>query len=102
MTARVTTLYGGDAGRYYLDGPRGYYLDGDEPPGRWRGLGAVALGLEGEIVDEAFLAIMDGHDPTGTRLLGTAHNDRTVRGFDVTCSAPKSISVLYALGADDI
>lgn len=102
MTALVTTLHGDDAGRYYIDGPRGYYLDGDEPPGLWRGLGAVALGLEGEIVEEEFLAIMDGQDPTGTRLLGTAHNGRTVRGFDVTCSAPKSLSVLYALGDVDL
>ena len=47
MTARVTTLKGPDAGAYYVDGPGGYYLGGDEPPGRWLGLGAEALGLAG-------------------------------------------------------
>jgi hypothetical protein len=35
VTARVTTLKGPDAGAYYVDGPGRYYLDGDEPPGRW-------------------------------------------------------------------
>jgi hypothetical protein len=35
VTARVTTLQGDDAGAYYVEGPRTYYLDGDEPPGRW-------------------------------------------------------------------
>ncbi len=102
VTARVTTLKGPDAGAYYLDGPGGYYLDGDEPPGRWLGLGATALGLDGEVEDEDFLAFMDGRDPASGELLGTGHNERTVRGFDVTCSAPKSVSVLYAIGDDHV
>jgi conjugative relaxase-like TrwC/TraI family protein len=98
VTARVTTLKGADAGAYYVDGPGGYYLDGDEPPGRWLGRGAEMLGLSGDADDEDFLAVMDGIDPVDGRLLGTRHTDRTVRGFDVTCSAPKSVSVLYAVG----
>jgi conjugative relaxase-like TrwC/TraI family protein len=65
VTARVTTLKGPDAGAYYVDGPGRYYLDGDEPPGRWLGRGAEALGLAGEVDDDDFLALMDGRDPTG-------------------------------------
>ncbi len=49
MTARVTTLKGDDAGAYYVEGPGRYYLDGDEPPGRWLGRGADALGLSGDV-----------------------------------------------------
>ncbi|MBK6856690.1 MAG: relaxase domain-containing protein [Microthrixaceae bacterium] len=64
MTARVTTLKGPDAGAYYVDGPGRYYLDGDEPPGRWLGRGAAALGLAGEVDDDDFLSLMDGRDPT--------------------------------------
>ncbi len=45
---------------------------------------------------------MDGRDPLDGELLGTRHTDRTVRGFDVTCSAPKSVSVLYAIGDDQV
>jgi conjugative relaxase-like TrwC/TraI family protein len=102
VTARVTTLKGADAGAYYVDGPGGYYLDGDEPPGRWLGRGAEMLGLSGEADDEDFLAVMDGVDPVDGALLGTRHTDRTVRGFDVTCSAPKSVSVLFAVGDEDV
>ncbi len=100
MTARVTTLKGDDAGAYYVEGPGRYYLDGDEPPGRWLGRGADALGLSGDVDDDDFLTLMDGRDPLDGELLGTRHTDRTVRGFDVTCSAPKSVSLLYAIGDD--
>ncbi len=102
MTARVTTLKGPDAGAYYVDGPGRYYLDGDEPPGRWLGRGAASLGLAGEVDDDDFLSLMDGRDPATGELLGTSHHERTVRGFDVTCSAPKSVSVLFAIGDDRV
>lgn len=98
----MTTLKGPDAGAYYVDGPGGYYLDGDEPPGQWLGLGAGALGLEGQVDDDHFLALMDGRDPIDREQLGTSHHERTVRGFDVTCSAPKSVSVLFAIGDEGV
>ena len=102
VTARVTTLQGADAGAYYVERELGYYLDDGEPPGQWRGASAGALGLDGVVVDDDFLALMDGLDPRTGELLGTKHTERTVRGFDVTCSAPKSVSILFALGDDDI
>lgn len=37
VTVRVTTLKGAGAGRYYTEHLPSYYLDGDEPPGRWFG-----------------------------------------------------------------
>ena len=102
MTARVTTLKGDDAGAYYVEGPGGYYLDGDEPPGQWLGRGADALGLSRDVDDDDFLTLMDGRDPLDGELLGIRHTDRTVRGFDLTCSAPKSVSVLFAIGDDRV
>jgi conjugative relaxase-like TrwC/TraI family protein len=102
VTARVITLKGAEAGRYYVEETGRYYLDGGEPPGRWRGRGAEALGLTGTVDDADFLAVMDGLDPATDKLLGTRHTDRTVRGFDVTCSAPKSVSVLFAIGDDHV
>ena len=48
VTARVTTLKGVDAGAYYVEALPSYYLDADEPPGRWHGRGADMLGLRGE------------------------------------------------------
>ena len=96
MTARVTTLKG--AGAYYVEALPGYYLDPDEPAGRWFGRGAEELDLVGEVDAAAFLALMEGRDPRRTeRWLGLRFGERSARGFDVTCSAPKSVSVLWAL-----
>ena len=53
--------------------------------------------------EEAFLAVMAGMDPRRPeRHLGRRYDDASVRGFDVTCSAPKSVSVLWALGDDHV
>ena len=102
MTVRVSTLKGLEAGRYYVDRLPRYYLDANEPRGRWLGNAAHQLGLGGEVGDEDFLAIMDGLDPMRPdRHLGRAYGDDSVRGFDITCSAPKSVSVLFALGGDE-
>ncbi len=101
VTARVTTLKGPSAGAYYLEQLPAYYLDAGEPRGVWFGEGAGMLGLSGEVDDEAFLAVMAGRDPRRPdRDLGRGYDDASVRGFDVTCSAPKSVSVLWALGDD--
>ncbi len=101
MTARVTTLKGADAGAYYVEALPSYYLDANEPPGRWHGRGTDMLGLHGEMRDEDFLDIMAGVYP-GSRgvLLGRAYGESSVRGFDITANAPKSVSVLFALGDD--
>jgi conjugative relaxase-like TrwC/TraI family protein len=99
MTVRVTTLKGPLAGVYYVEQLPSYYLQAGEPRGLWLGCGAWMLGLDGDVHDEAFLAVMGGVDPRQpSRLLGRRYDERSVRGFDVTCSAPKSVSVLWALG----
>ncbi len=102
MTARTTNLRGADAGRYYVEDQLGYYLDRGEPPGVWHGHGAAHLGLDGVVDEDDFLDLMAGVDPRTGHTLGSRHTDRTVRGFDVTCSAPKSASVLFAVGDDAV
>lgn len=103
MTARVTTLKSASACAYYLEQLPSYYLDSGEPRGVWFGDGAARLGLAGEVDDDAFLAVMAGMDPRQPeRALGRRYDDDSVRGFDVTCSAPKSVSVLWALGDDHV
>lgn len=99
MTVRVTTLKGADAGDYYVKQLPNYYLQSGEPRGSWFGQGAQKLGLTGDVDDEAFVALMAGMDPNrADRHLGRSYDDKSVRGFDVTASAPKSVSVLFALG----
>jgi conjugative relaxase-like TrwC/TraI family protein len=105
VTARVTSLTGADAGAYYVDPDRyglaTYYLDAGEPPGVWFGKQAAALGLAGDVDPEAFLSLVNGHSPTGEKL-GRAYNDESVRGYDITFSAPKSVSTLWALGDERV
>ena len=99
VTVRVTTLKGSAAGAYYVDGPADYYLQSDEARGLWHGDAATALGLSGEVSDEHFLALMAGMDPRQPdRHLDRGYHEKSVRGFDVTASAPKSVSVMFALG----
>jgi len=99
MTVRVTTLKGADAGAYYVEALPSYYLEAEEPPGQWLGVGAAQLGLAGDVDEDQFLSVMAGTDPNRPeRHLGRAYDEKSVRGFDVTASAPKSVSVLFALG----
>ncbi|MCP4963597.1 MAG: relaxase domain-containing protein [Actinomycetia bacterium] len=102
MTARVTTLKGPEAGAYYVEALPNYYLDSGEPFGRWYGRAAAELGLSGTIEADDFLAVMAGENPLVCgQFLGRHYGDSSVRGFDVTCSAPKSVSVLFALSDQD-
>ena len=102
VTARVTTLKGLGAGEYYVEALPNYYLDSGEPRGHWHGRGAAELGLDGEVIDGEFLKLMAGNHPClrGDVPLGRRHGDDSVRGFDITASAPKSVSTMFAIGDD--
>jgi conjugative relaxase-like TrwC/TraI family protein len=95
-------MKGTEAGRYYTERLQSYYLDGGEPPGRWWGVAAGDLGLAGDVGPEAFLAVMAGKDPDTGLDLGRRYGEDSVRGFDATFSAPKSVSLLWALGDERI
>ncbi|MFN0090104.1 MAG: MobF family relaxase [Acidimicrobiales bacterium] len=97
MTVRVTSLKGPGAGEYYVAEPGGYYLAAGEPPGRWFGDAAGRLGLAVSFDDAEFVAVLAGIDPSTGVELGPAFGERSVRGYDVTFSAPKSVSLLAAL-----
>jgi conjugative relaxase-like TrwC/TraI family protein len=86
----------GEPGR----GPVDYYLDPDEPPGRWWGDGRHALGLDGPVEGDDLAALLDGRDPARASVLGRGFGERSARGFDATFSAPKSVSVLWAISPD--
>ncbi len=81
-------------------GPVEYYLDPDEPPGRWWGAGRHAVGLGGAVKGEDLRALLEGADPRTGRPLGRRFGETSARGFDATFSAPKSVSVLWALTPD--
>jgi conjugative relaxase-like TrwC/TraI family protein len=81
-------------------GPVDYYLDPDEPAGRWWGSGRAALGVHGEVAGDEMRALLESRHPTTDARLGRGFGARSARGFDATFSAPKSVSVLWALTPD--
>ena len=83
-----------------------YYLKGQEPPGQWQGKGAEALGLTGTVSRKDFAAALRGYKPgaDGTIPEALVQNagDKHMAGWDLTFSAPKSVSVLWALAPEDV
>jgi Ti-type conjugative transfer relaxase TraA len=82
---------------YYLGLAReDYYLEGGEPPGLWNGASAERLGLTGEVEREGFLRLFQGFTESGEKLVQNAGSDKRQPGWDLTFSAPKSVSTLWA------
>jgi conjugative relaxase-like TrwC/TraI family protein len=81
-----------------------YYAGRGESPGRWRGTGARALGLmgRGRVQRSEFLALMRGNNPSDGSVLRLMGARSTVSGFDLTFSAPKSVSVLFAIDDEHV
>jgi conjugative relaxase-like TrwC/TraI family protein len=91
--------------RYYLDkvaeGAEDYYSGEGEAAGEWIGDAARDLGLEGEVGEDQLVAMLTGRNPVnGEPLLSMrgVRGEGPVPGFDLTFSAPKSVSLLWALG----
>lgn len=82
--------------RYYIDtvakGKDDYYTHRGEAQGQWHGTGAQDRGLNGAVEDEQFLNLLT--EPTA--------NPKKVLAYDLTFSAPKSVSVLYGIGDREV
>jgi hypothetical protein len=78
-----------------------YYDDPGEPPGRWWGSGCAAVGLAGEVDPDDLARMLDAAHPGTGRQLGRGYSACSARGFDATFSAPKSVSLLWALTGDE-
>lgn len=88
---------GGDSDpRYYIEsvakGQEDYYTGHGEAPGQWTGRGAHDRGLDGVVEEDAFIAA----------LTPPATSHRSLLGFDLTFSAPKSVSILYGIAETDV
>lgn len=90
--------------RYYTEkvaeAAEDYYSGEGERPGEWIGDAASDLGLAGEVDADQLTAMLSGQNPAdGEPLLGTngVPSEGGVPGFDLTFSAPKSVSLLWAL-----
>lgn len=96
----MVAYYGGLADARPGRGPVDYYLDPDEPAGRWWGGGRAALGMDGDVDAAELLALLEAQHPVTGERLGRPFGESSARGFDATFSAPKSVSVLWALSPD--
>lgn len=81
-----------------------YYLDGDQAgaAGRWHGsasaLAELGLSAEHPVEREQLLALMRGVSPrTRQEIRKAGGNGSRVAGIDITFSAPKSVSALWAV-----
>ena len=99
---RLGTTGGAD---YYLEKVANsvddYYLGRGEAPGQWIGATAEQLGLVGQIDADALRNLLAGTAPDGASL-GVQLRPERRPGFDLTFSAPKGVSLLWALGSEDV
>lgn len=88
---------------YYLElATLDYYNNGGEPVGKWFGQGAERLNLRGEIDPEVIRRIAAGFSADGQRkLVQNAGKENRQIGWDLTFSAPKSVSVLWSVASPE-
>jgi conjugative relaxase-like TrwC/TraI family protein len=93
------------------EGGEDYYEKPGEAPGEWLGELAAELGMEGQIERAGYAAILEGRHPltgevlvnrpptrTFTDSAGRQRTKQPVLAYDVRFAAPKSVSLIYALG----
>ena len=80
------------------DGVEEYYAGGAEAHGTWIGSGGMSLGLSGPVDGDALRRVLAGLDPLNETPLRGSSSPVRVAGFDLTFSAPKSVSVLFGIG----
>ncbi len=88
--------------RSVADGVEDYFMGAGEAPGVWHGRWAEELGLTGVIEAEHLRAMVEGRHPDAGVDLLAGHRERTVKAIDLTLSAPKSVSLLWAFGGDEV
>ncbi len=96
-------------------GEEDYYSRPGESPGIWAGALADQLGLSGEVDHDDYMAVFAGMSGHGGAVLverprprrwidadGRKRKADPVLGYDLRFSAPKSVSLLWAIGDDDV
>ncbi len=84
------------------EGAEDYYSGRGEAEGYWIGSAARDLGLDGKVDPDELTAMLTGRHPATGGPLGLRHvaGRGPVPGFDLTFSAPKSVSLTWALGSE--
>ena len=99
MVASVSALTSaGQAASYYeVDD---YYAEGGFAPSEWFGEAAASLGLSGEVDRVEFAELLEGR--VAGLQLGTTRDGKVEHrpGWDITFSAPKSVSIMAEVAGD--
>ena len=106
----VATLAQAASAAYYLESqrsfrhPNEYYTAGEEPDGVWfNPKGLLDLADGGKVDSSDFHRLYNGFAPnTGAKLTQNAGSERRSAGLDMTFSADKSISALWAVADPDL
>lgn len=113
------TKIGRQNAKYWIEAVReggdDYYTKPGEAPGEWMGELAAELGLSGEVGSDEYTALLDGKHPRTGQMLVKRPEPRTfvdaagkkrraepILGYDIRLSAPKSVSLLWAIGSPEV
>jgi conjugative relaxase-like TrwC/TraI family protein len=88
-------------GAYFLEVAAGTGT-GIEPVGTWLVPGVPSWRLSGDVAAHQLDSVLAGRDPETSAVLGGRRDRVTVAGFDLTFSAPKSVSLLHALSEPEV
>src|SRR5215210_8608793 len=77
-------------------------LGAPEARGEWLGSLGAELGLDGPVQGEDLRRVLAGCHPRDGSPLRDGRGGVRVSGFDLTFSAPKSVSVVFGVGDDDL
>ncbi|WP_447759697.1 MobF family relaxase [Sphingopyxis panaciterrae] len=104
MVASVSALTSSEQASSYYEADD-YYAEGGLSPSEWYGKGAEELGLSGDVDRERFRELLDGKvgDQQLGRHVGVSGRDGELEhrpGWDVTLSAPKSVSIMAEVAGD--
>ena len=84
------------------EGLEDYYTTGHEARGEWIGPVGRELGLGGAVDAVKLRRLLAGLDPRDGQTLRESSGTARVAAFDLTYSAPKSVSVLFGVGDEDV
>ena len=100
MLSLYTLKSASEASKYYKH-DNYYAKEGGEGYSEWLGKGTELLGLEGVVVLDKFKALLEGRLPNNEAMVQTKNGLHHRPGYDLTFSAPKSVSILGIVGGDE-
>lgn len=100
MVASFAIIHRAD---YYTRDSSNYYLSDREPTGRWL-TNSKRLGIDtgADVQPDVFERLCTGIDRNGEYLIKYTGAGRHTAGIDLTFSCPKGVSVLWALGDEQL